>query len=496
MSKNNATELVSETRQSPLTLGSEQFRRIGYQLIDTLAARMDDAHDVAVRPVVQDPLFSDIDSAGEMPQQGADADEVFMRFTKLLSEQGVSTSHPRFLAYIMGAASDTSALADFLASAVNPPVTSSATSPLSTMIEAQTIQWMAQLLGFADHCGGLFVSGGSIANLVALKVALYSKTKMATASARQANLSRYRIYASNRVHSSIAAAADLSGFAPEVITTVDTTASDQLSLTDLNDKIDADIALGLIPLMVVGIAGCTSLGIVDPLDEMAILCAQRDIWFHVDAAYGGLAILSPQAPAELAGLRRADSVTIDPHKWMYAAADVGCILTKSREVLINTFSQSGDYYSTDNPGDAATLQFRDLGPQTTRSFRALKVRMSLEIAGRQGYQQMISEDIALAQYLYSLASDHPLIQACSCHLSITTFRFVPETSEPLTLAQLNTLNQTLLVRLQQQGQSFPSHTWHQGQYLIRVCVVNLNTTKADIEQLFDEVITIGLGVNL
>lgn len=478
-------------RHSPLTLDSEQFRKIGYQLVDALAARMAESDKLAVRPVVKDERFFGIDSAGQMPQQGADAGEVFARYTELLSEQGVSTAHPRFFAYIMGAASDVSALADFLASAINPPLTSSATSPLATMIEAQTIQWMAQLLGFADTCGGLFVSGGSIANLVAVKAALHSKVGFAQARQGIAQLHRFRIYVSERAHSSIAAAAELCGFGADGIRYIDAVDGLQLSLADLSEKIEADRAAGLIPLMVVGIAGCTSLGIVDPLNEMAALCAREKIWFHVDAAYGGLAILSPMAPESLTGLQQADSVTIDPHKWMYAAADVGCILTKSKEVLINTFSQGGDYYSADDPGLAASLQFRDLGPQTTRSFRALKVRMSLEIAGRQGYSQMISDDIALAQFLYQLAEHSPEVEATSCYLSITTLRFVPQVPKGLDNQQLNTLNQRILAKLQHQGMSFPSHTWHQGKYLIRVCIVNLNTTKADIKQLFNSIVAIG-----
>lgn len=489
---------VNNSRQSPLRLDAEQFRKIGYQLVDELCARMKHSHKVLARPKLEDDAFRYTHSAGEIPQRGTDAAEVFTRFTRLLIDQSVSISHPRFFAYIMGAGSEVSALADFLASAINPPLTSSSTSPLSTMIEAQTIQWMAQLLGFKAPCGGLFVSGGSIANLVAVKAALHSKVGFDSARAGVKNLHQYRIYVSLRTHSSIVAAANICGFGQRGITYVETTADHKLSLADLNLKITEDQANGFIPLMVVGIAGCTSLGIIDPLNEMAELCRQREIWFHVDAAYGGLAILAPQAPADLNGLRVADSITIDPHKWMYAAADVGCILTKSKDVLINTFSQDGAYYSTDSLSDAASLQFRDLGPQTTRSFRALKVRMSLEIAGQQGYRKMISEDIDLAVYLHQLATEHEYIEACTCHLSITTLRFVPPdflAGGALDNDQLNQLNQALLAQLQSQGESFPSHTWHEGKYLIRVCIVNLNTNLLDINRLFDNIVAVGVSCN-
>jgi aromatic-L-amino-acid decarboxylase len=229
---------------------------------------------------------------------------------------------------------------------------------------------------------------------------------------------------------------------------------------------------------------------VDPLPRLGALCRQHHLWFHVDGAYGGFAVLSHKAPSDLRGLREADSLVVDPHKWLYMPADIGCLLTRDRRILYDTFHQGAPYYAESDEqsllGGPETLQFRDLGPQTTRSLRALKVRLFLQCVGRDGYARMLDEDMQLARRLHELVSDTPSLEALTQELSITTFRYVPRDLAPEAVSHqdyLNALNREILHRIQDSGLAYPSHTSLQGLFALRVCVVNYNTTLADIEAL-------------
>ncbi|MBV7263365.1 aminotransferase class V-fold PLP-dependent enzyme [Photobacterium sp. WH24] len=475
---------------SSLNLAPEQIKKICAEIVDYLSNKENPRYTQKVRPKLTDRQYSDLSALERMPYHGSEAVSTFEKYIQLLTTQAVSTSHPGFLAYIMGAASDVSVLADFLAAAISAPQTSASTSHLTTMIEAQTIKWMCQLLGYPETGSGLFVSGGSIANLIALQAAIKKKRTQ-----NIVDLNQYRVYVSKYSHSSISSAVSISGLLPDqCIQYIETTQEHTLSISDLKTKIKHDQEYGYIPLMVIGIAGCTSLGVIDPLLVLSDICMKEDIWFHIDAAYGGFAVLSQEYSEALKGMQFSDSLTIDPHKWMYAAADVGCILVKDPNILFNTFNQSGAYYSSDDLTFSNHLQFRDLGIQTTRSFRALKVKLSLEIAGRIGYQQMIEKDIHLAKYAYKLALDHPNIEAYSCHLSIVTLRFNPNlaTDEKfISETNLNKINQEIIDDLHQLGDFFPSHTWVNNKYLIRLCIVNLNTTEETIHGLLEAIDEVG-----
>lgn len=249
----------------------------------------------------------------------------------------------------------------------------------------------------------------------------------------------------------------------------------------------ADIAVGLKPFLAVGTAGTTSTGAIDPLLDMAAICQQFGLWFHIDGAYGAFAAMLPEAPEELKVLQLADSVAIDPHKWLYAPLEAGCLLVCDQRTLIDAFSFRPDYYHLADR-DEALPNYYEYGPQNSRGFRALKVWLGLRQAGRLGYEQMLCDDICLAQKLYDQARKHPELEAATYNLSITTFRYVPPSVTPNfpgREAYLHRLNQALLERLQASGEFFLSNAVVNGRFLLRVCVVNFRTTLADIEQLPD-----------
>jgi glutamate/tyrosine decarboxylase-like PLP-dependent enzyme len=244
---------------------------------------------------------------------------------------------------------------------------------------------------------------------------------------------------------------------------------------------------------VIGTAGSVSTGTVDPLAAIAEICRNAGVWFHVDGAYGALAAALPDAPTDLQALHLADSVAIDPHKWLYAPLEAGCLLARDADVLRAAFSYHPVYYHF---SDGDGINYVDLGPQNSRGFRALKVWLALQHAGADGYRQMIGDDCALAARLFSAAAVHPELEAVTLSLSITTFRYVPPDLRTSlgtadTEAWLNTLNEALLESLQRSGEAFVSNAVVGGRYLLRACIVNFNTSEADIDALPDIIVRIG-----
>jgi glutamate/tyrosine decarboxylase-like PLP-dependent enzyme len=263
-------------------------------------------------------------------------------------------------------------------------------------------------------------------------------------------------------------------------------------------QIESDLTNGDTPLMVIGTAGSVSSGAIDPLPELAAICKRYDLWFHVDGAYGGFAACLPDAPEGLKGLSLADSVAIDPHKWLYQPLEVGCALVRDAQIQASAFSYHPDYYRWEDViKEEIPINLVDYSPQNSRGFRALKVWMSLQQAGRDGYQAMIHEDIQLAQRLFELAEENPELQAHSNELSITTFRFIPEGVDPDNegnLELLNELNGELLTTLQRRGEMFVSNALLDDRFLLRACVVNFRTTLSDIEAIPEIVVRTGREV--
>ncbi|HEX5633822.1 MAG TPA: aminotransferase class V-fold PLP-dependent enzyme, partial [Gemmatimonadales bacterium] len=367
-------------------------------------------------------------------------------------------------------------------------------SPAATEIEATTVRWIAQFIGFPTDGSGILVSGGTMANLVCFFAA---RAARAGSNVRERGLGvttgrTLRIYASAETHTWIQKAADLSGLGTEAIRWIPTGADLRMDVGALRSQVEADVAAGDVPLLVVGTAGSVSTGAVDALGEIGAWCRERGIWFHVDGAYGGFASAVDEAPADLRGLALADSVAVDPHKWLYAPLEAGCALVRDPGALRAAFAYHPPYYHFDEQ----VTNFVDFGPQNSRGFRALKVWLALQQAGAEGYRRMISDDIALSRSLAGAVSRHPLLELATQELSITTFRYVPadlrsRLGEPGAEAHLDQLNRALLDRLQRGGEVFVSNAVIRGRYLLRACIVNFHTGPADIEAIPQVVARVG-----
>ncbi|HEY6509700.1 MAG TPA: aminotransferase class V-fold PLP-dependent enzyme, partial [Vicinamibacterales bacterium] len=301
-----------------------------------------------------------------------------------------------------------------------------------------------------------------------------------------------RIYASRETHTWLQKAADLSGLGTEAVRWIPADAGQRLDVEALVRQLDADRARGDVPLMVVGTAGTVSTGAVDPLRAIARVCRERGIWFHVDGAYGGFAAALPDAPDDLHALAEADSVAVDPHKWLYAPLEVGCCLVRQPDALRAAFSFHPPYYHFDE----SVVNFFDFGPQNSRGFRALKVWLALQQAGASGYRAMIAHDIALARLLGDVLAARPDFEVHSVALSITTFRYVPvdlraRQDEPGVQDYLDTLNRALLDASQAGGDVFVSNAVTRGRYLLRACLVNFNTHASDVRAVPDLLASVG-----
>ena len=344
----------------------------------------------------------------------------------------------------------------------------------------------------------MLVSGGNMANIVCFLAARAARAGwdvreqgVATDAGR-----RLRIYGSAETHTWIQKAADLAGIGTASIRWIPTDDRLRMDVGALRRQIEADTAAGAVPLMVVGTAGSVRTGAIDPLPEIAALCREHRVWFHVDGAYGGFAAAVPEAPAELRALADADSVAVDPHKWLYAPLEAGCALVRDPELLRAAFAYHPPYYHFE---ERAT-NFVDYGPQNSRSFRALKVWLAMRRAGAAGYRAMIADDIRLSQAMADAVVRHPEFELVTQDLSITTFRYIPydlreRAGEEPVERHLDALNRELLDRLQRGGEVFVSNAVVSGRYLLRACIVNFHTSRADVEALPEIVARVGKTVD-
>ena len=474
-------------RKTPLEFTSEEFRTLGYRLIDRIASHFETIRE---RSVTTDEssaaLRRAIGADQSLPVTGAESRAMLEEVTDTLFQHSLFNAHPRFWGYITSGPAPIGVLGDLLASAVNPNVGAWKLAPAATEIEAQTVRWIAELIGYPTDCGGLMVSGGNMANFVCFLAARRAKVEW---NIRESGLAgagsrRLRIYAATGTHTWIQKAADLFGHGTDAIRWIETDKEQRMNSEALRRQVARDREQGEQPFLVVATAGSVGTGAVDPLMEIGSLCRDYGLWFHVDGAYGAFAANVPGVPADLAALKDADSVAVDPHKWLYAPLEAGCALVRKPEQLRNAFSYHPSYYHFE---EEATNYF-DLGMQNSRGFRALKVWMALRQAGRDGYLKMIGDDIRLAKHLHSLASAHPELEALSSGLSITTFRYVPPELRRLvgsagTEEYLKNLNQDILSQIERGGEVFLSNAVVDGKFALRACIVNFRTSIEDVEAL-------------
>jgi len=484
-------------RTAPIDLAPDEFRALGRQLVDSIAdwlttmpkGRVTSAESVAdIRRV--------LDSHRTLPESGEPAAAVLADAATLLFEHSLFNGHPRFFGYVTSSPAPIGALGDLLAGAINQNMGPFTLSPLATEIEAQTVRWIAELIGYPAGGDGLLVSGGNMANVVCFLAARAAKATWDVRTLGLTNQPRLRAYASTETHTWLQKAADMAGLGTDAIGWIPVDGRQRMNVAALEAQIDRDVARGELPFLVVGTAGSVSTGAVDPLPELAAICRARNLWFHVDGAYGGFAAQAPGAPESLRALSLADSVAVDPHKWLYSPLEAGCSLVRRPDDLTRAFSYHPPYYHF---GGEDIINFVERGPQNSRGFRALKVWLGLRQVGRAGAIGMIADDMRLSRHLDALARAHDEFEALSQELSIATFRYVPPSlksgvGSPDVEPRLDEINREVLTRLEQGGDAFLSNAVVDGKFALRACIVNFRTSLEDIEGLPPLIARIGREV--
>src|SRR5438477_4975613 len=413
-----------------------------------------------------------------LPTKGTDFDGLLKVFRDTIIPFSRQTAHPRMFGYVPSPGSPLAAFADLLASRLNANLRWWRSAPAPVELERLTIDWIRQILGFNAQAGGLFVSGGSMANLAA------------SAAARQAkddSSGRLRIYASSETHFSIAKAAALLGIGRENVRLVDVDECFKIRVDDLVAKITADLEAGYLPFCVVANAGTVNTGAVDPLAEIREIADRFQLLMHVDGSYGAFAVLAKSARKFFAGLERADSIALDPHKWLYLPVDVGCVIYRAPEIARAAFAHEAEYTRIIGEKADEAFAFWDYGPELSRRFRALKVWMLLKGVGLDSLGEAIESNLACARHLESMvrASDD-FEMVAPVELSIFCFRHLPAQLRSESPETIDAFNERLMIALQRDGSSYLSNATLAGRFALRGCVLNYRTTLRDMEILLDD----------
>ncbi|MFQ5719906.1 MAG: pyridoxal phosphate-dependent decarboxylase family protein [Acidobacteriota bacterium] len=498
---------------------SSRFARRDFDALGTL---LDGAVDLVRRWTVKSaggtgPIFPDLDNVDlesalvePLPERGRPARLLLADLEGKVLPYLRDNGNPRFFGYVMSPPSAAGIAADLIASAVDQNLTAWRSAPAATELERLVVDWLRQITAMPDGSGGLLTSGGSMANLTALAVARTRHAPPETVRGGLGELggSLMTVYASDQVHMSIPRAVQLLGLGTAALRTLPTDARLRLDATALEKAIAQDLRRGNRPFCVVASAGTTATGAVDPIERIARVARRHKLWFHVDAAYGGPLRLSPSHRSVVTGLGEADSVSLDPHKWLYAPLDVGCILFRDLDAARGTFASRGDYATVFESGARASFAFFDHGPELSRRFRALKVWMILKYHGTTRIGRRIEEEVELARLLGgALQNQDELELLAPVDTSIVCFRYVPlalrrsrpgarrprsgRTFPEQTEAEIDRLNENLLRHLQAEGRVYLSNARVHGRFALRACLVNFRTTRSDIHALIDAVVKAG-----
>jgi glutamate/tyrosine decarboxylase-like PLP-dependent enzyme len=440
-------EILRDWAHQVVEWSLDDYHRLPSQAVGKITSRL------ALEKLIDEPL----------PEFSQDFSQVLQQFASAVCGHSVRVHHPAFLAFVPSAPTPVSILGDWLASAANFFAGVWAEGAGPAQVELTVLEWFRQLLGMPPGASGLLTSGGSDANLTALVVA---RDQLPST-----HWSRARLYVSEQRHWSIDRAARILGLLPEQLRPVAVDAQLRLNPDALVAIVTADQAQGHVPLAVIATAGTTNTGAIDPLAWLADWCKSRKIWLHVDAAYGWANVLDAQGAVELSGLGLADSITLDPHKWLAQGFEVGALLVRDPALLERSFVMRPEYLEDVAPG-AGEVNFSDRGIALTRRFRALKVWFSLKVLGLQWHRNMVTHTRRLAEYAAAvLPASGFVVDAHS--MSIVCFH--DPTWDDAT-------HRAVLAATRDSGQVFLSSTRLRGRVVLRFCFVNGRTTADTVDQ--------------
>ena len=429
-----------------------------------------------------------------IPEEPLSEDELFDYLRSLVFDWSMYPGHPRFMAYITGAGTVPGAPADLLAAGLNMNLGGWRLSPSGTEIELALTRWFADQFGLPDSAGGFLVSGGAMANFVALKAARDARAGWDVRTHGVRGGPALAFYASEEAHVVIERAADMLGMGMEGVRKVPVDGDRRMRVDALRERIAHDRRSGVEPVAVVGTAGTVATGSVDPLRDIAEVCAEEGLWFHVDGAYGGPAVLAEDLRPLFEGIERADSIAFDPHKWLYTPHSGGCVLLRDSTHLVASFAALAAYIHEDKERSGHGIDLGMMGPQFSRGFQALKVWVSLLAHGKRAYGRRISHDAELARYMGDRVQERAEFELSTpVGLSICCFRYVPVDLPDGADREdyLNELNERLMTEIHLDGRVFCSNAVLDGRFVLRACIVNFRTEAEDVDAVLDVAAELG-----
>jgi glutamate/tyrosine decarboxylase-like PLP-dependent enzyme len=444
------------------------MRRLGHAAADLVTDRF---VRIRERPVARrwTPTELERTLAGPVPSRGRDPQEVLRQVAEDILPACMATDHPRFFSYVPGPSNYVGAVADFLASGANVFAGHWLAGAGAAQVELVVLDWLRDLVGLPDTAGGILTSGGTQASLVALHAARVAK--FGDVGATDA-----RIYLTDQAHAAIVRGLAYLGFLPGQLRRVPSTDDLTMNVKALQEMIDADRAQGAVPWCVIATAGATSTGAVDPLDALAEVCARDGVWLHVDAAYGGAAVLTEKGRRQLQGLERADSIAVDPHKWWFQPYEAGCTLVRNAQVLHRAYTLHAEYLTE---AKDAPINFYERGPQLTRGFRALKIWMTLQTFGLDAMRAAVEHGIATAEYAESVLRTRAHWRiATPAQLGIVTFR--PDLPN-LMPADVDRITRLVAEDTLDDGHALVFTTDLGAGPVLRLCTTHPETSKDDID---------------
>jgi len=467
----------------------DRMRALAHTMIDDSFEWLQTLRDRPVWQPMPDSVHQHFQSPA--PRKPSDAEEVYEDFTRNILRYPMGCAHPMYWAWYMGTGNVMSAMADFLAAVMNSNVGGG--NHVAPVVEAQVISWLRDMVGLPTNSSGLLTSGASMANLMALAVARNSIKGMdIRRNGVNSAPGQLVVYASSEVHSCMQKAVETLGMGSQGLQLISTNDDYTINLELLKKQITADKAAGKVPFCVVATSGTINTGAIDDLSSIADLCEGENLWFHVDGAIGAVGVLAESVRDHLKGIERADSVALDLHKWMHIPFEAGAVLVRDKSAHHESFCLTPEYLQHDKDGRGLASGehwFSEYGLQLTRQFRALKVWMSIKEHGLDRYGRMIDRNVAHAKHLGDRVKSEPLLELTApIGLDIVCFRYNPG---GLDTEQLNTINKTILVELQEGGIAAPSYTTLDGEYCLRAAISNHRSRFSDFDLMIEHVLRIG-----
>jgi glutamate/tyrosine decarboxylase-like PLP-dependent enzyme len=456
----------------------EEVRTLGHRMLDDT---LDYIADIRKRPVWQPiPDTARARFRADLPEEPGDLAAAYDEYTRSVVPYAAGNVHPGFMGWVQGGGTAVGMLAEMLAGGLNANLGGRDHMPVE--VERQIVDWVRQIFAFPEGASGLFVTGSSLANFIGV---LVSRTAALGPSVRKAGLdgAKLRAYASAAAHRCIPLAMDMSGMGSDAVRPIPVDANGRMDMAKLAAAVARDRAAGLQPFMVVGTAGTVDTGSIDDLDAIADFCKAEGLRFHIDGAFGALAVLSPQLKPQVKGIERADSIAFDFHKWGQVPYDAGFVLVRDGQLHRDTFASPAAYLRTQAKGLAAGAPwFSDYGPDLSRGFRALKTWFTLKTFGLKRIGRAIEHSCELARHLEARVRAEPKLELLApARLNIVCFRY--RTSDAA--------NAKIVVDLHESGIAAPSTTTVNGKLAIRAAFVNHRTQIRDVDALVDGVIKLG-----